>query len=171
MIIEIITDCTGTKQDAIRNVFSKRFSNDTLEIALVKGEGFQTPLTQDDFPLTVHKRFQWMKKHHENPDVFVATIQKGYYYLNGLWFLTACVGVAYPLFSILTAMTSSVPVPPACSEKKSEDLSRNMSDILNEEHPDWDKKNGSVYTLLTGEDEMAWLEQPLRHCLRTVTTF
>lgn len=144
---------------------------DTLEITLVKGEGFQTPLTQNDFPLTVNKRFQWMKKNHENPDVFVATIQKGYYYFDGLWFFAACVGVSYPLFSILTAMTSSVPVPPSCSEKKSTDSSRNMSDILKEEYPEWDKENGSVYTLLTGEDEIAWLEQPLRHCLKTVTVF
>lgn len=167
MKIEVITDCTGTKQQAINNVFSKRFNTEAVEIILVKGEeGFPTPLSQDDFPLTIQKRFQWMKFAHNNPDVFIATIQRGYYYSYGLWFLSASVGIARPLFNILTAMTSSVPLPSECSKKKSLDLSKNMADILKEQYPEWDRKNVSVYELLTGEDELPWLEQPLRHCLK-----
>ncbi len=171
MTIEIVTDCTGIKQEAIRNVFSKRFSTDSLNVGLVKSKGFETPLTQDSFPLTVQKRFQCIKENIENPDVFIATIQKGYYCVNGVWFLTACVGVAYPLYSMLTAMTSSVPLPSICAKKKSLHLSMNMSDILKEQYPEWDKENGSVYTLLTNEEEAPWLEQPLRHCLNIVTKF
>lgn len=167
--IEIVTDCTGTKQNAINNVFSKRFDTWVLEISVVKGGNFQTPLTLEDFHLTASKRFQSIKSNYENPDVFIATIQKGYYRLNGIWFLAACVGVANPLLNLLTAMTSTVPVGQSCSKKKSLDVSKNMSDILQEEYPDWDRVNESVYTLLTGEDETAWLEQPLRHCLKTIS--
>lgn len=171
MIIEIITDCIGSKLEPIRKVFADRFPQDTLEIAVVKGEGFPTPLTQDDFILTVQKRFQWMRSNYDNPDVFAATIQKGYHRLNGLWQLSACVGIAHPMYAMLPVMASSVPVPSTCSREKSKDLSRNMSDILKEKYPDWDKENGSVYELLTGEGESAWLEQPLRHGLRAITSF
>jgi hypothetical protein len=130
MKIEVITDCTGIKQGAIRNVFSNRFATDSVDIIVVKGQSFPTPLTQDDFPLTVRRRFQWLKTNHNNPDVFTTTIQKGYYYSHGLWYFAACVGVAYPLLDMITAMTSSVPVPPGCSEKKSEELSRNAHGYL-----------------------------------------
>jgi hypothetical protein len=171
MAIEVVTDCTGIKHDAIRNAFLKKYSSTGVEINVHKGESFQTPLTLDDFHLTARKRFQWIKKTYENPDVFIATIQKGYYCLHGMWYLSACIGIAYPLLSLLTVMASSVPVGTRCSEEKSLNLSKNMSDILKEKHPEWDMKNESVYTLLTGEDETAWLEQPLRHCLKTVSYF
>ncbi|QQR49917.1 hypothetical protein IPF86_02390 [Candidatus Nomurabacteria bacterium] len=169
MKINIVTDCTGNKQEVIRNIFSEIFKNEAIVISLKKGESFETPLTLEGFPLTVKKRFQWIKKNIDNPDVYIATIQKGYYYSHGLWYLCACVGVAYPLMGLLTAMTSSVPVDQNCSEKKSLDLSKNMSDIIKEEHPDWDKENGSVYELFTAENETLWLEQPLRHCLKFIT--
>ena len=107
-----------------------------------------------------------MKINHDNTDAFIVTIQRGYYPSDGLWFLSASIGIAKPLLKIVTAMTSSVPIPRACSEKKSLDLSKNMGDILKEQYPDWDRKNVSVYELLTGEDELQWLEQPLRHCLK-----
>jgi hypothetical protein len=124
---------------------------------------------QCDFSLTVKKRVQQLKKNYDNPDVYFATIQKGYYYENGIWYLSACVAISAPLLAPLPLMASSVPILGKCSKEKEEDLNKNMGEIIAEIYTDWNKEKDSVYKLFTGEDEKMWLQIPLRHCLRAIS--
>lgn len=172
MIIQVITDCLGVKQDAIKGVFSAAYKSSSIEIIQQKGVSFQTPLTQDDFFLVTLKRMQQLRTNAPHPDHHFATIQKGYYYAHGLWYLSVCVSISFPLLNPLCVMGSSVPVSQESSEKKSKDLSKNMSDILAEDYPEWDKNKDSAYELLTkGEKELDWLQEPLRHCAKFLNMY
>lgn len=166
MNIKLITDCTGIKQDAIKGIFLKRFEPNPVEIIVQKGENFSTPLTLEDFFLTTERRMQQLIKNAPHPDHYFSTIQKGYYRSKNLWYFSACIAIALPLFTPLCVMACSAPVTQEASKKKDGDLSRNFSDILAEEFPKWNKDKDSVFTLLTGEDEKMWLQQPLRHCAK-----
>ncbi len=165
MEIQVVTDCTGIKQDAIKGVFQGKFENDFIDLKVQKGISFTTPMTKDDFSLTARKRIQQLRKNYENPAVYFATIQKGYYCENSIWYLSACVAISAPLLAPLPLMASSVPILGKCSKEKELDLNKNMGDIISEVYTDWNKEKDSVYKLFTGEDEKMWLQQPLRHCL------
>lgn len=164
--MKVITDCTGIKQDAIKGVFMGKFNPAPIEMTLNKGISLKTPLNEDDFHEVISKRLGRLHLLNEEKYDFSSSIQKGYYYKNGLWHLTAIVGIVSQNGNIVTAKASSVPVFKKSSDKKTEDRSRNFSDILSEDFPKWNKEKDSVYGLLTnGDDEKMWLQQPLRHCL------
>ncbi len=164
MSIKLITDCDGIKQDAIKGVFMGKFKPNPIEIILNKESVFKTPMSENDFHLTLQARLNCLTLGSEENYDFCASIQKGYYYKNSLWHFNAIVGIISSEEHLVTAKTSSVPLPRKSSDKKSHDRSLNMTDILSEEFPRWTK--GSVFFLLTdGEDEKMWLQQPLRHCL------
>jgi hypothetical protein len=174
MSIQIITDCNGLKQGAIRGVLMEAFKKQPVSVKVIKEKDFTTPLTKEDFLLIAEKRIQYLAKNdlllNERgciPPWVFATIIKGYYRVNGNWYLCCCAGFATTQQSpILVNLGSSVPVPRVVSEKKNQDLERNMSDILAELNPGWNKD--SVFNLLTKEDEMLWLQQPLRYIVKSI---
>ncbi len=164
MSIKIITDCTGVKQEAIKGVFMGKFKPNPTEIVLEKDSVFKTPMSEGDFHLTLQARLNCLTLRSNTEYDFCVSIQKGYYRKDSLWHLTAIVGIVSSKEVTVTAKASSVPVPKKSSAAKTKSSFLNMSDILAEEFPRWNKD--SVFALLTdGEDEKMWLQQPLRHCL------
>ncbi len=169
----IITDCIGIKQDAITGVLKGGILKDQpFTVKVFKEKDFPTPMTWEDFFLTTAKRLQYLTdsvslpERGEGPWIF-ATLQKGYYRKNGMWYLSCCAGIVSSGQQHITpVMGASVPVGKKASDAKNIALEKNMTEILHSQNPSWDHK--SVFALLTKEDEKMWLQQPLRYFSKSI---
>ncbi len=165
MSIQIITDCTGIKQDSIYGVFYQKFKPDPIEIIFQKGVGSKTPMDENSFSTIILDRISALGHGNKGKANFCASIQKGYYYKNTLWHFQGIVSILSNTGKLADAKTSSVPVFRKSSDKKQDNPLRNFSDIFAEDFPAWNKEKDSVFELLTREKEKDWLQQPLRYCL------
>lgn len=170
-------ECTNNyrlPRPQIRGVLMEAFKKQPITVKVIKEKEFTTPLTKDDFFLMAERRIQHLRtddlllsERGCIPPWVFATIIKGWYRVNNNWYLCCCAGFATTQQSpILITLGSSVPVSKEVSEMKNKNLNRNMSEILAEFYPKWDKD--SVFNLLTKEDEMLWLQQPLRYIVKSI---
>ncbi len=166
----IYTDCEGDKQDAIKGVFQQPFGLGSVTINFLDSPGPKTPISLDELSRTTLHRLETLLKLVTGsvPNQYFATIQRGFFFENGLYHLIAKAAILSPDYIMRSSFTTSIPINEKVSRRKSENKERNMKDLLKEYYPDWNRNTTSVYELLTGEREKMWLQQALRNCLKSL---
>lgn len=169
MNIQVITDCTGTKFNAIQGVFNGYYKKPAsiVEVCTIKPNmEVKTPLIRDLFLTSLQNRVgDLLSKDANRHNRYAASIQRGYFFESGGYHLGAIVGISYNS-TFIHAYTSTVPIDDEVSQKKWENPELNIGTLLAEKFSKF-KKGSSVFEFLTeGEDEMLWFQQPLRYCLK-----
>lgn len=164
-----ITDCDGKKFTAIQQLFMGQFKKnievfETSEIET--GLKIKTPLLNELFLTAIKARLEALQATQIGQEAsYFSSIQRGYFFESGIYHLKAIVGIAHKNNGMSYAYTSTVPIDREVSEKKYYDPELNIGKLLAEKFPDF-VFGSSVYEYLTKEDEVLWLQQPLRHCLK-----
>ncbi len=168
-IATIFTDCSGTKCDALKRLFRSRFNH-------VFVEKFETVFQASAFSFdslftTCTKRLAVLVDEFPKAEpIWYATIQKGFYEMNGTWFLCGVAGIRKPNGVFLYNPLGSVPLPETVSEAmyiKPEKVYTAMKIAF----PTFNRAIDSYYEIITEEKELDWLLAGLRPLLKTLIEF
>ena len=166
----IYTDCSGGKLGLI-NLVSHRLFND-ISVNTLDCPDLKTPLSIEEMFETTRARLDNLANNKAVPDldgVYLVTIQRGFFFDGMFWHLFAAAGVTVPGKIQSLELSTSIQLPTQTSVRKQQNIDLNIKDLLLEEFPNWDVKQTSVYTLLTGKREFEWLRAPLDNAIMVVS--
>lgn len=165
MDIVVYTDCTKYKLDAIVGVFTAKFGPPTTQH--IESSDIEAPLRRSDFFAAARKRIEWIKRNSVNKKSghFFATIQRGFFKEHDHWHLLGFVMIQDDEGDLLSAYTSSVPLPKHVSNQMNDNPNKRY-EAMKEEYPEWNRDDVPMYEIITREKEIDWFKEALRNCMK-----